>query len=32
MTVLRPYSSRGALDRPPSRSVDVVVFLAAALL
>jgi NitT/TauT family transport system permease protein len=32
MTVLRPYSSRGALDRPPSRSVDVVVFLAAAVL
>jgi NitT/TauT family transport system permease protein len=32
VTVLRPYSSRGALDRPPSRSVDVVVFLAAALL
>ena len=32
MTVLRPYSSRAALDRSPSRAVDVVVFLAAAVL
>ena len=32
MTLLRPYSSRAGLDRPPSRVVDVVVFLAAAVL
>ncbi len=33
MTVLRPYSSRrAALDRPPSRVVDIVVFLGAAVL
>ncbi|WP_418003261.1 ABC transporter permease [Mycobacterium sp. PDNC021] len=31
-TVLRTYSSRGAMDRPPNRAVDVVVFLAAAVL
>jgi NitT/TauT family transport system permease protein len=32
MTLLRSYPSRDALDRPRSRGVDVVVFLAAALL
>lgn len=32
MTLLRSYPSRGALDRPRSRGVDVVVFLAAAVL
>ena len=32
MTLLRSYPSRAALDRPPSRAVDVVVFLAAAVL
>ena len=32
MTLLRSYPSRDALDRPPSRAVDVVVFLAAAVL
>jgi NitT/TauT family transport system permease protein len=32
MTLLRPYSSRAVLDREPSRVVDVVVFLAAAVL
>jgi NitT/TauT family transport system permease protein len=32
MTVLRAYSSRAGLDRPPSRGVDIVVFLAAAVL
>ena len=32
MTLLRPYSARTALDRPPSRTVTVVVFLAAAVL
>ncbi len=32
MTLLRSYPSRDALVRPPSRAVDVVVFLAAAVL
>ena len=32
MTVLRPYSSRAGLDRQPSRGIDIVVFLAAAVL
>ena len=32
MTLLRPYSARTALDRPPSRTVTIVVFLAAAVL
>jgi NitT/TauT family transport system permease protein len=32
MTLLRSYPSRDALDRPPSRAVDIVVFLAAAVL
>ena len=32
MTMLRPYSSRAGLDRPPSRGIDVVVFLGAAVL
>jgi len=32
MTLLRSYPSRDALDRPRSRGVDVVVFLAAAVL
>src|SRR3984893_2534873 len=30
--MLRPYSSRAGLDRPPSRGIDVVVFLGAAVL
>jgi len=32
MTLLRSYPSRDALDRPRSRAVDIVVFLAAAVL
>lgn len=32
MTLLRSYPSRDALDRPASRSVDIVVFLGAAVL
>ena len=32
MTMLRPYSSRAGLDRPPSRGIDVVVFLGAGSL
>src|SRR5258705_7814082 len=32
MTLLRSYPSRDALDRPPSRAIDIVVFLAAAVL
>ena len=32
MTLLRPYSPGAALDRPPSRVVTIVVFLAAAVL
>src|SRR6202165_4688927 len=32
MTLPRPYSSRAALDRPPRRAVDIVVFFAAAVL
>ena len=32
MTVLRPYPSRDALERPRTRAADVVVFLAAAVL
>ena len=32
MTLLRPYSSRAVLERPPNRAVDIVVFLAAAVL
>ena len=32
MTLLRSYPSRDVLDRPSSRAVDIVVFLAAAVL
>jgi NitT/TauT family transport system permease protein len=32
MTLLRSYPSRDALDRPSSRAIDIVVFLAAAVL